>query len=164
MEKDLHFFTIGAGALLNSSSSIAQVLGISQIRNSCYQGNGLKFLQNSLVGCYQWSASSGSDRSWSTGSPFRGNVPEQISSRHKLKCIIEVHRSSARLLSNDKKKIRQTNLRIVISFGHLSKWLVAMDILRRPRTVSPLNLLNLRTIVSFIKQFWCLENKSSFER
>ena len=39
MDEDLHFFTIGAGALLNSSSSIAQVLGISQVRNSCFQGN-----------------------------------------------------------------------------------------------------------------------------
>ena len=39
MDKDLHFFTIGAGALLNSSSSIAQVLGINQVRNSCFQGN-----------------------------------------------------------------------------------------------------------------------------
>ena len=38
MDKDLHFFTIGAGALLNSSSSIAQVLGINQVRNSCFQG------------------------------------------------------------------------------------------------------------------------------
>ena len=39
MDKDLHFFTIGAGALLNSSSSIAQVLGIKQIRNSCFEEN-----------------------------------------------------------------------------------------------------------------------------
>ena len=39
MDEDLHFFTIGAGALLNSSSSIAQVLGINQVRNSCFQGN-----------------------------------------------------------------------------------------------------------------------------
>ena len=45
MDKDLHFFTIGAGALLNSSSSIAQVLGINQVRNSCFQGNILNWLR-----------------------------------------------------------------------------------------------------------------------
>ena len=89
MDKDLHFFTIGAGALLNSSSSIAQVLGISQIRNSCHQGNVLKFLQNSLAG---------------------------VASGQLLLGL-----SSARLFSNGKKKIRQTNLHIVISFGPLLK-------------------------------------------
>ena len=89
MDKDLHFFTIGAGALLNSSSSIAQVLGISQIRNSCYQGNVLKFLQNSLAG---------------------------VASGQLLLGL-----SSARLFSIGKKKIRQTNLHIVISFGPLLK-------------------------------------------
>ena len=75
MDKDLHFFTIGAGALLNSSSSIAQVLGISQIRNSCYQGNVLKFLQNSLAG-----VASGQLLVGLTG----------IFSGHKLKCITDV--------------------------------------------------------------------------
>ena len=34
--KGLHFFTIGAGALLNSSSAVAQVLGRDEPRNACF--------------------------------------------------------------------------------------------------------------------------------
>ena len=48
---------------------------------------------------------------------------------------------------------------IVISFGHQSKWLVAMVILQRPKMVLLLNLSNHKTIVSFTKPFWSLENK-----
>ena len=48
---------------------------------------------------------------------------------------------------------------IVISFGHLSKWLVAMAILQRPKMVLLLNLSNHKTIVSSTKLFWSPENK-----
>ena len=53
---------------------------------------------------------------------------------------------------------------IVISFGHLLKWLVAMVILQRPKTELLLNLLNHKTIVSFTKLFWSLENKFTFPK
>ena len=44
----LHFFTIGAGALLNSSSAVAQVLGRDEPGNACFEDDNI----NDEAKCY----------------------------------------------------------------------------------------------------------------
>jgi len=44
----LHFFTVGAGALLNSSSAVAQVLGRDEPKNACFEDDNV----NDEARCY----------------------------------------------------------------------------------------------------------------